>query len=78
MFQKYFYIFKTLKKNMWTSGLYQKTISFINCSLNHLKSFVNFNVFHKKGSMCSKNKSTYIYLDFNTQMSFYTIIVLNL
>jgi len=42
--------------------------------------FVNFNIFHKKGSIYSKhskNKNTYTFLDFNTRMSFYIITVLN-
>jgi hypothetical protein len=42
---------------------------------------MNFTIFHKKGSMCSKhskNKNTYTILDFYIQMSFYIIIVLNL
>jgi hypothetical protein len=50
-------------------------------SLQHFKFFVNFNIFHKKGSMsskCSKNKNTYILLDFDTQTSLNIIIVLNL
>jgi len=83
MFQKSFYMFKTFKKNMWTSGffLYQKFLSLIKCSPNHFNFFVNLDIFHKKGSMCSKhskNKNTYIILHFNTWMSFYIIIVLNL
>jgi hypothetical protein len=75
-------MFKALKKNTWTSGfLYQKFFSLIKYSSNCFKFFLNFNIFHKKGSMCSKhskNKNTYKILDFNNQMSFYTIIVLNL
>jgi hypothetical protein len=82
MFQESFYMFKTLKKKCGhVVFLYQKFFSFIRCSPNHFNFFVNFNIFHKKGSMCSKhlkNKNTYNFLDFHTQMSFYTIIVLNL
>jgi hypothetical protein len=74
MFQDSFYMFKALKKNMWTCGfLYQKLFSLIKCSSNCFNFFVNFNIFHKKGSMYSKhsnNKNTYTFLDFNTQMSF--------
>jgi hypothetical protein len=82
MFQDSFYMFKTLKKSMWIGGfLYQKSFSFIKCSPNRFNFFVSFNIFHRKGSMCSKhskNKYTYTFLDFNTRMSFYIIIILNL
>ncbi len=83
MFQKSFYMFKALKKSMWTSGLlYQNSFSLIKCSPNCFNYFVNFNIFHKKESMYSKhskNENTYRFLDFNTLMySFYPIIVLNL
>jgi hypothetical protein len=82
MFQESFYMFKALMKSMWIGGfLYQKSFSLIKCSPNHFNLFVNFNIFHKKGSMCSKhskNKNTYNFLYFYTQMSFYIIIVLNL
>jgi hypothetical protein len=55
-FSRIFNMFKALKKNMWTSGfLYQKSFSLIKCSPNRFNFFVNFNIFHKKGSMCSKN-----------------------
>jgi hypothetical protein len=60
---------------------YQKSFSFIKCSPNCFDFFVNFNIFQKKGSICSKhskNKNTYTFLDFNSQMPFYIIIVLNL
>jgi hypothetical protein len=77
MFQKSFHMFKALEKSMWTGGfLYQKSFSLIKCSPNCFNFFVNFNIFHKKGSMCSKhskNKNTYTFLDFNTRMSFYII-----
>jgi hypothetical protein len=59
---------------------YQTSFSLIKCSLIIFNFFVNFNIFHKKGSMCSKqskNKNTYTFLNFNIQMSFY-IIILNL
>jgi endonuclease III-like uncharacterized protein len=66
---------------MWTSGFFnQKSFSIIKCSLNFFNFFVNFNIFHKKVSMCSKhskNKNTYTFLDFNIRMPFYTIIILN-
>jgi len=35
--------------------LYQKLFSLIKCSPNCFNFFVNFNIFYKKGSMCSKN-----------------------
>jgi hypothetical protein len=79
LFQKFFYMFKAIKKSRWTSGFFciKSLFSLIKCSPNHFNFFMNFNIFHKKGSMCSKySKNIYIYffLDFNTQMSFYTII----
>ncbi len=56
MFQESFYMFKALKKSMWIGGfLYQKSFSLIKCSPNHFIFFVNFNIFHKKGSMSSKH-----------------------
>jgi hypothetical protein len=49
-------MFKALKKNMWTNGfLYQKSFSLIKCSPNSFNFFVNFNIFHKKGSTCLEN-----------------------
>jgi len=82
MFQESFYMFKAIKKSKWTSGfLYQKSFSLIKCSPNCFIFFVKFNIFHKKGSMCSKhskNKYTHIFLDFSIRMSIYIIIVLNL
>jgi hypothetical protein len=76
MFQESVYMFKALKKNMWTSGfLYQKSFSLIECSPNCFHFFVNFNIFHKNGS---KTKYAYTVLDFNIQMFLNTIIVLNL
>jgi hypothetical protein len=83
MFQETFYMFKALKKSMWTCGfLFQKSFFLIKCSPNHFNFFVNFNIFYKKGSMCSKHsksKNTYtLSLDFDTQTSLRTIIVLNL
>jgi hypothetical protein len=82
MFQEFFYMIKALKKKCGcVVFLYQKSFFFIKCSPNCFNFFVNFNIFHKKGSICSKHskiKNTYTFLDFNTQMSFYTIIVLNL
>ncbi len=35
--------------------LFQKSFFLIKCSPNHFKFFVNFNIFHKKGSICSKH-----------------------
>jgi hypothetical protein len=75
MFQESFYMFKALKKIMWTCGfLYQKSFSLIKCSPNHFKKKFEFQYTPQK-AMCSKhskNKNTYAYLDFNTQISFYT------
>jgi hypothetical protein len=79
MFQESFYMFKSFKKTCGQVVLYQKSFSLIKCSPNCFKKIVNFNIFHKKGSMCSKhskNKYKYTFLDFNTWMSFYTIIAL--
>jgi hypothetical protein len=44
--------------------LYQKFFSLIKCSPNHFKFFVNFNIFHKKGSTCSKNSKNRIHMFF--------------
>jgi hypothetical protein len=69
MFQKSFYTFKALKKNMWTSGFFCVKCLF---PLSNVHQIVYFNIFHKKGSMCSKhweNKNTYIILDFIAWMS---------
>jgi hypothetical protein len=70
MFQESFYMFKGLKKSMWTSFFFVQNFFFImKCSLNHFKKIVKFNIFHKKGSMCSKhskNKNTCMLLDFDT------------
>jgi hypothetical protein len=82
MCQESFYMFKALQKNMCTMVfLYQKSFSIIKYSWNCFNFFMNFNIFHEKGFMCSKhskNENTYIFLNFNTQMSFNIIIVLNL
>jgi hypothetical protein len=78
MFQKSFCMFKAFKKNMWASGFFVSIVLFIYQLF--IKLF-QINIFHKKGSMFSKhskNRNTYIILAFNTQMSFYTNIVLNL
>jgi hypothetical protein len=72
-FKSHFIHFKHSKK---TCGqvvfLFRKSFFLIKCSPNHFNFFVNFNIFHKKGSMCSKhskNKNTYMFLDFDTQTS---------
>ncbi len=82
MFQQSFCMFQTLKKNMWTSGFFiSKVIFLIKCSPNCFNFFLNFNIFHKKGSMCSrhsKNKNIYTFLDFDIWISWNTIIILNL
>jgi hypothetical protein len=75
-------MFKALKKSMWIGGFFAPKVIFLYEMLTEsFQFFVNFNIFHRKGSMCSKhskNKNTYTFLDFNTQMSFYTIIILTL
>jgi hypothetical protein len=82
MFQESFHMFKALKKSMWIGGFFAPKVIFLYEMLTEsFQFFVNFNIFHRKGSMCSKhskNKNTYTFLDFNTQMSFYTIIILTL
>ncbi len=77
--------FICLKNSRKTCGhvvfLFQKSFFLIKCSPNHFNFFVNFNIFHKKGSICSKhseNKNTYTLLSFDTQTSLSTIIILNL
>jgi hypothetical protein len=53
----------------------------IKCSPNCFHFSVNFNILHKKGSMCSKHsktKNACTLLDFDIQTSLNTIIVLNL
>jgi hypothetical protein len=61
--------------------LFQKSFFLIKCSTMDFNFFVNFNIFHKKGSICSKHSKniyTYTHLDFDTQTSLSTIIILNL
>jgi hypothetical protein len=72
-------MFKALKKSRWTCGffLFQKSFFLVEYSLNHFNLFVNFNIFHKKGPMCSKHlqsKNTYTFLDFDIQISFKTLL----
>jgi len=82
MFQEFFYMFKALNKSMWITGfLFWKFSFLIKYSPNHFNFFVNFSIFHKKGSIClkySKNKNTYTLLGFDTQTFLTTIIILNL
>jgi hypothetical protein len=64
-------MFKTLKESMWTGGCFVSKVFFPLLNVHQIVSifFMNFNIFHKKGSMCSKdskNKNTYTFLDFNT------------
>jgi hypothetical protein len=83
MFQKSFYMFKALKKNMWTCGFFFQKPFFLS-NVHQIISFLKYiciYIFHKKGSICSKhskNKNTYTLLDFYTQTSLSTIIILNL
>jgi hypothetical protein len=73
--------FICLKHSKKTFGYVIYDFSLIECSPNYFNFFVNFNIFHKKGSMSSKHsksKNTRIILNFNTRMSFYIIHVLNL
>jgi hypothetical protein len=67
---------------MWTSGFCIKS-PFPLSNVHQIGSifFVNFNIFHKNGSMCSKHsesKNTYTFLDFYIGMSLNIIIVLTL
>ncbi len=82
IFQKYFYMSKTLKKKCGqVVFLFQKYFFLIKCSPNHFIFFVNFNIFHKKRSICSKhskNKNTYTLLDFDTLTFLNIVIILNL
>jgi hypothetical protein len=76
-------MFKPLKKSMWIGGFFSfKSVFFLsNVHQIILILFVNFNMFHKKGSICSKhskNKNIDTLLDFDTQTSLNTIIILNL
>ncbi len=83
MFQQFFYMFKGLKKSMWTSGFFVLKIFFpyqmftklfqFFCELQYIPQ-ESIHVF----KTLQKTKKTYTLLDFNTQMSFNTIIVLNL
>jgi len=72
MFQKSLYMFKTLfKKCERVIFLHQKFFLVIKCSPNHFNFFVNFSIFHEKGSMCSKhskNNNTCTFLDFDTNI----------
>ncbi len=81
-FKSYFICLKHLRKTCGQVVLsYQKSFSLIKYSPNHFNFFCENLIYFTKGSMCSKhskNKNTYIVLDFNTRMSFYTIIVLNM
>jgi hypothetical protein len=58
-------MFNAFKKNMWTCGFFVSKVFFlVKCSPNRFNFFVKFNIFHKKGSMCSKhskNKNTYTF-----------------
>jgi len=55
------YIFKTFKKNMWIGDfLFQKSLVLIKCSPICFNLFVNFNIFHNKGSIV-QNIQKYIY-----------------
>jgi hypothetical protein len=82
MFQKSFYMLKALKKSMWTSGCFISIFLFsYEMFTKSFWFFVNFNTFHKKGSMCSKhskNENTYSLLNFDIWTSLNIIIVLNL
>jgi len=69
MFQESFYIINTKKKDVDMIFPFQKFFSLVKCALNVFNFFVNFNVPHKKGSMCSNHsKIFYIactFLDFD-------------
>ncbi len=85
MFQESFYMFKALKRSMWTYMwfifCFKKFFFLIKCSQNRFNFFVNFNIFHMKRSRCSKhskNKNTYTHLYFDPRTSLSIITVLNL
>ncbi len=83
MFQESFYMFKTLKKNMWISGFFYFKSPFSLSDVHQIISifFCELWYIHKKGSMCSKyskNKNMYTLLDFDTQTYLSIIMVLNL
>jgi hypothetical protein len=59
------YVQNTQEKHVDKFFLYQKSFSLIKCSPNYFNFFVNFNIFHKKGSMCWKHYIyIYIYIPF--------------
>jgi hypothetical protein len=64
------YVFKALKNTcVHVIFLFQKSFLIIKCPPNCFNIFMDFNIFHKKGSMClehSKNKNTSSFLDFDT------------
>jgi hypothetical protein len=84
MFQESFYMFKTLDNNKWTCGFFFKYKSFfflIKCSPNHLNFFGELQYIPQEGIhvfKTFKNKNTYTLLNFNTQTSLSTSIILNL
>jgi hypothetical protein len=56
MFQESFHMFKAFNKNMWTNGFFVSKVHFpYEMFTKSFQFFVNFNIFHKKGSMCSKH-----------------------
>ncbi len=79
---KVFYMFKTLKKNMWTSGLFVSKIFSPFLNVHQIVSiFLGTLIYSTRGDPCVQNIQKikiHIFLDFNTRMSFYTIIILNL
>jgi hypothetical protein len=83
MFQESFYMFKALKKSMWTSGFFVSTILFPYQMFTKIVSiFLWTLIYSTRIDPCvqniQKNKNTYTLLDFNTWMSLNIIIVLNL
>jgi hypothetical protein len=67
MFQKFICLKHWRKACGQVVFLFQKAFFLIKCLSNRFNFIVNFNIFHKKGSMCSKfskNKNTYTFFRF--------------
>jgi hypothetical protein len=82
MFQESFYMFKTFKKNMWTSGFFNIKSLFLLSNVHQIVSIFFWTLMYSiRRDPCVQNihkKKTYTFLDLNIRMSFYPIIVLNL
>jgi hypothetical protein len=66
VFEKFFSMFKVLKKSTWTCGFFGFKNLFSLSNVHQIISifFLNFNIFPKKGSKCSKHSKNkkHIYL----------------